>query len=1148
MRSRVLVVAAAVLVLWQGVAAAGPGGYPNDPGYAPVEAQGVDCSTKGVAGGEQHNLYSFMPRCTPLAHDPENASGMSVDKAWNYSKGSPNTIVAYVEGGINWHDPAARELADKVYLNTAELPLPWGCKVYDCNGDGVVSVADYANDPRVHDSNHNGYLDPEDLIAAFSTGQDKDHNGFASDISGWDFYEHQNDPATSDATYGHANNQMRTLAAQTNNGLLGAGICPLCRILPIRAGQEALDRTDQLAQAWLYADQMGAKVVVSTTADLGYSSYMKQVVEKLWRDGVLMVESSNDFGSTDHQGGMFWPHVLPGNGLVANSTGVSGGLGNALTSTYRTRSGQTSFGSKAMFSVSTTGGSTSESTPTTGGIFGLLMSYKPDLTNDEAIQVMRATASGIDDPTLGWPGKPGWNRQYGYGRPNVAKAMQAVADGNIPPVGWISSPDWYSLYDPARTSSVDVSGHVAAPRSSGYRYELQWAPGIEPADSAFRVAGSGHGTQAYDGRLGTLDLRTLPRSFWTAPYQQATDKALSATEQYTVTVRLRVWDAAGRMGEERRTIAVHHDPSLRAGFPLKTGVAGESQPVIADLQGTGSMDLVFGNADGVVHALDARTLKELPGWPVRTLPVAVQRTYPGIDPGHEPIIAPVTVGDLNRDGRLSVVVTSTTGHTYVFDAHGRQAPGWPRALDTGVAAPPIPRPALDYTRLPAQGATAPPVLAPLTPGGALSIVQAGWDGRLHAWHPDGTDVPGWPVHVTFPGPVTPGLVLINDQKLDATPAVAYLSGGHVPDIVVRAQYSESKGGGEQFFGANYVFAFHADGSPVAGWPVRLPSIMTFNGSAQEFVTEAVNQPAVADVNGDGRDEVATGPSFGPTYLISGTGKILQTYGPVQNPALDPQQVIGGQLPADVPISFTTSGAFGRFGPLSRIGYAESGSGAASMVAALLFPGSGQPVGNYERGYDAATGLPVPGFPHSRVGLDFLGAPLVVDVTGKGPSLVDGGDTSTLQAFPGGQWFTGGWLIWSPSAGDLSGDGSTDLVATSREGYLFDWRTAGGSAANDQWWTYHHDEWRTGRYGTDTRPPGALRSAVRHGNTVRFVAPGDNWYTGKVASYRVSTAHGVVVLGATVSAGSVETLTVPAGSVTVQAVDAAGNIGAPATFS
>ena len=25
--------------------------------------------------------------------------------------------------------------------------------------------------------------------------------------------------------------------------------------------------------------------------------------------------------------------------------------------------------------------------------------------------------------------------------------------------------------------------------------------------------------------------------------------------------------------------------------------------------------------------------------------------------------------------------------------------------------------------------------------------------------------------------------------------------------------------------------------------------------------------------------------------------------------------------------------------------------------------------------------------------------------------------------------------------------------------------------NDEWWTIRHDEWNTGAYGTDTRPPG-----------------------------------------------------------------------------
>ena len=70
---------------------------------------------------------------------------------------------------------------------------------------------------------------------AFSDGRDHDHNGYPSDISGWDFYDNQNDPATVDSTYGHANGQMKQAAAQTNNGVEGAGVCPRCTILPIKS-------------------------------------------------------------------------------------------------------------------------------------------------------------------------------------------------------------------------------------------------------------------------------------------------------------------------------------------------------------------------------------------------------------------------------------------------------------------------------------------------------------------------------------------------------------------------------------------------------------------------------------------------------------------------------------------------------------------------------------------------------------------------------------------------------------------------------------------------------------------------------------------------------------------------------------------------
>ena len=195
---------------------------------------------------------------------------MSVDRAWrDFTTGDPGTKIAYIEGGINWHDQP-EELANRVFLNKGELPAPTTPV-----GDGQLNAKDYAD---TKDANGNGIVDPEDIIVRFSDGRDDDHNGYTDDISGWDFYNDQNDPATVDSKYGHANSQMRQAAAETDNGVSDAGVCPHCTIIPIKAGAEALDLGDDLAQAWLYASDMNADVIVSVTADLGYSTFMRQAV------------------------------------------------------------------------------------------------------------------------------------------------------------------------------------------------------------------------------------------------------------------------------------------------------------------------------------------------------------------------------------------------------------------------------------------------------------------------------------------------------------------------------------------------------------------------------------------------------------------------------------------------------------------------------------------------------------------------------------------------------------------------------------------------------------------------------------------------------------------------------------------------------
>ena len=82
-------------------------------------------------------------------------------------------------------------------------------------------------------------------------------------------------------------------------------------------------------------------------------------------------------------------------------------------------------------------------------------------------------------------------------------------------------------------------------------------------------------------------------------------------------------------------------------------------------------------------------------------------------------------------------------------------------------------------------------------------------------------------------------------------------------------------------------------------------------------------------------------------------------------------------PQDLPLAFTTSGAFGRVGGSLR--FVQPGSGISSLASALLNNNSGRGIDHWETAYPAAGGLPSPGFPARRQGLDFLGSAIVAEV-------------------------------------------------------------------------------------------------------------------------------------------------------------------------
>ncbi|MFN2590426.1 MAG: FG-GAP repeat domain-containing protein, partial [Actinomycetota bacterium] len=496
---------------------------------------------------------------------------------------------------------------------------------------------------------------------------------------------------------------------------------------------------------------------------------------------------------------------------------------------------------------------------------------------------------------------------------------------------------------------------------------------------------------------------------------------------------------------------------------------------------------------------------------------------------------------------------------YVWDANGRRRKGWPKVMDVGVRKPRIPRQDIPFGRPALVGAIAPPVLFDMDGDDRLEVIEAGGDGHLHVWRRDGRRLPGWPVKVQLPSGYQPppGHFIIQDEKLITPPAVADLDGDGKPELVVRSQYTDVTGAGITPLPVSHLHTYHADGRPVAGWPADMPGIAEYYGSGQDAITEGSNAPVAANVDGLPGDEVASAPVFSQSYLLGGDASIRVVYGPQPDLTMglgagfDPvTSLTQPAVPADVPISFTTSGAFGRFG--GRLIYAEPGSGGASIIAALLQPGSGFQLKNYLRAFDGLSGVTLPGFPAFQQGLNFLGSPALADVSGDGQAeILDGADSSALHAYsflgaqaPGFPKFTTGWSVLAPSIADLNGDGRVEVVTMAREGYLFAWRTPGLASANAEWWRNRHDEWNTANYGTDARPPGAPLDVEWNPETgvVRFVAAGDDWGVGQVEAYRVRVGPRWLVVRATVSGGEVQRLSLPPGASAIQALDEAGNVG------
>jgi len=623
-------------------------------------------------------------------------------------------------------------------------------------------------------------------------------------------------------------------------------------------------------------------------------------------------------------------------------------------------------------------------------------------------------------------------------------------------------------------------------------------------------------------------------------------------ERHAFQIRLTVHEAANpdNIGRYRKTLHAFHDDGNLAGWPrptgtgsdagtLRTGSGGEVSPRLYDVDGDNALDVVQATSSGELSVLhsDGTPVESFNGGnPVTTDPYALvqpERLAASLPTPHEALRVPA-FGDIDGDRQAEIVATAGE-HVYAWELDGSRVSGFPVGVDRSLSDPCVdgaPHPCFDTADRAIttqnhikRGFFGSAALADLDEDGALDIVAASLDQHVYAWNGQGDLLDGdgdssadFPVKLASDG--ADGAEIIN------TPAIAQLDGEGPPEIVVSTNEvvpgdppSEFPTSLFEIFnvilesstGSNPVYALHADGSEVAGWPVY---VGVAAGDLLPLVLPG-HDSAVVDVDGDGTDEVsvsaATSLGLGGSRMVNGDGSERTAYASAAGNTLDQGPILNL---AD----------YASIGDVAGSGDPAVFKGGLTLngAANLLAPNQNLPFSHVEQAWDPATGNPLTGYPRATDDFQLVSQASIARVAGSGPArqVLVGTGLYQLHAYgpngaeaPGWPKFTGGWLQATPAVGDADGDGDLDVTTLTREGWSFLWDTGVDAcdSSNEEWWTFHHDERSTANYGADGRPPGAVEAlqATRDPGdgelTLHWTAPGDDWLCGTADAYRVITS-------------------------------------------